>query len=83
MSANWNPSSSPRNRAISGRWVMRMIIMSTVAQNADSPGESCSTIRHHTRTSTGSKKCRPVFTVGPTSGNDTTGASGSSSGRSG
>jgi hypothetical protein len=45
-----------------------MKIMNTVAQKADSAGESCSTIRHQISTTTGSRKCRPASSVGAVSG---------------
>ncbi|MNC15494.1 hypothetical protein D3C75_633160 [compost metagenome] len=50
---------SVRSQLSSGRWVSRMITSMTVPQKADSPGERRSTIRHHTSTTTGSRKCRP------------------------
>jgi hypothetical protein len=68
---------------MNGRCVSRMPIMTAVPQNADSPGESCSTIRHHSSTTSGSRKCSPVRTTGHVSGSRTTGADGSSSSRSG
>ena len=45
----------PRSAARMGFCVTMMKIMNMVAQNADSPGESCSTIRHHTSTTTDSR----------------------------
>ena len=43
----------------SGRWVSRMITSITEPQKAERPGDSRSTIRHQTSTTTGSRKCRP------------------------
>ena len=68
----------PRNSASSGRWVTRMKAMKAVAQNADSAGESSSTIRFQISATTGSRKYSPVFSVGPVSGSSVSGALGSS-----
>ena len=65
-----------RKSANSGRWVTRMNIRNSVAQNADSAGESCSTIRFQISAATGSRKCRPAFSVGPISGRNSIFSSG-------
>jgi hypothetical protein len=41
-----------------------MAIEQTVAQKADKPGESSSTIKDHSNTTMGMKKCKPARTVG-------------------
>jgi hypothetical protein len=57
-------------------------ISDTVAQNAESEGESSSIIRHQISTPMGIRKCMPALTVGQVSGS--TGLSTSmSGGRSG
>ena len=72
-----------RNTASSGRWVTMMNSISAVAQKADRPGDSRSTIRFQTRTTMGSRKCSPDFTVGPAPAAEMIGAFGSSSSSSG
>ncbi|MPN47939.1 hypothetical protein SDC9_195543 [bioreactor metagenome] len=68
----------PRKKANSGRWVTRMNIRNSVAQKAERAGESCSTIRFQTSAATGSRKCRPDFSVGPISGRNSIFSSGRS-----
>ncbi|MNJ63690.1 hypothetical protein D3C77_596080 [compost metagenome] len=57
-----------------------MITSMTVPQKADSPGERRSTIRHHTSTTTGSRKCRPESSTARVLGSSVSGWSGSSAG---
>ncbi len=71
---------SVRSQFSSGRWVSSMMISITEPQKADRPGESRSTIRHHTSTTTGSRKCRPESSTARVSGSSSSGLSGSSDG---
>ena len=68
----------PRKYASSGRCVTSMKIMKDVAQNADSPGDSCSTIRFQMSATTGSMKYSPLLSVGPVSGSSVSGRDASS-----
>ena len=72
-----------RNRPSMAGWITTRTIAVAVAQNADVPGDNSSTIRHHSSTTMGMKKCIPARTVGHGSGRRSTGASGSSWGTSG
>ncbi|MNV53125.1 hypothetical protein D3C71_1452530 [compost metagenome] len=53
-----------RNQAISGRCVTIWNSMAMAAQKADSPADSSSTLRHHTRMPIGIRKYSPARTVG-------------------
>ena len=54
-----------------------------VAQKAESAGDNSSIIRFQISAATGSRKCKPLFTVGPASGHLRMGSFGSSSCNSG
>ena len=69
--------------ARSGGCSTTVAITVTVAQNAESPGDSSSTMRHQRSTTRGTRKWNPARTVGQSSGSRMTGAFGSSIGRSG
>ena len=58
----------PKNQAWRGRCVSKTKIRKTVAQKADSAGESSSIIRFQISTATGSRKWMPLLSVGPGSG---------------
>ena len=57
----------PRTKSNSGRCVTISRQSTTIAQNADSDGESSSIIRHQISTPIGSRKCSPALTVGQVS----------------
>ena len=68
----------PRNQALSGRCVTRMMTRNIVAQKAESAGDSSSIIRFQISAATGKRKCKPLLIVGPVSGHFRMGEFGSS-----
>lgn len=65
----------------SGRWVSKITTSIMLPQKADRPGDKRSTIKHHTNTTTGSKKCRPDNSTARVSGSVSNLALGSSGGK--